>query len=72
MTAVSTPCHAGQFIAYHDSPVDSDGARRGLGNGHQIQHLLFINPVVFVYKFLLHQCDDDISATEGKCAQIQG
>ena len=39
-----------QLVAYHDSPVDCDGAGAGLGNGYQIQHLFLIDPVVLIHK----------------------
>ena len=42
-----------------------------LGDGHQIQHFVFSDPMVFIHEFLLHQRNDDITAPERECTQIQ-
>ena len=43
-----------QLISDDDGSVDRNGSGRGLGDGHQIQHLFLFNPVIFIYKFFLH------------------
>ena len=59
------------FEKHHDGSVDCDRTGRGLGNGHQIQHFVFSDPMVFIHEFLLHQRNDDITAPERECTQIQ-
>ena len=66
--AVTAPRTPGQLEAHHDRPVDGDGSGGGLSNGNEIQHLILLNPVQLIHKFLLHQRDDNIAAAEGKRA----
>lgn len=63
---------APQPVAHHDGAVDGNRAGGGLGNGHQVQHLLLINPVQLLHEFIPEQRYDDIPSAEGEGAQIQG
>ena len=65
------PRDPGQLVPHHDGSVDCDRAGRRLGDGHQIQHFVFSDPMVFIHEFLLHQRNDDITAPERECTQIQ-
>ena len=63
--------HSGQLISHHDGPVDCNGSRRGLGDRDQIQHLLILDPVIFIYKFFLQKRNDHITAAKGKSTQVE-
>ena len=57
-----------QLISDDDGSVDRNGSGRGLGDGHQIQHFVFSDPMVFIHEFLLHQRHDDEPAAESEGA----
>ena len=49
----------------------SDGSGRGLRDGDQVEHFIFLDPVELIDEFALHQRHDHIAAAEGKRAEIQ-
>ena len=61
----------GQLISDGDRAVGRGGSGRGLRDGDQVEHFIFLDPVELIDEFALHQRHDHIPAAEGKRAEIQ-
>ena len=66
--------HAGkpcQLIADCDCSVHCHSSRCRLCDRHQIQHLILIDPVILINKFLFHQTHDHIASAKRECTEIK-
>ena len=52
-----------QLIADMTRHVDGEDARSGLSHYHDIHELLFVHPLVLVYKFLFHDRYHGVAST---------
>ena len=60
-----------QLTPDQNRAVDRNGSRRGLRQRGHVQHLVFLQPMQFFHKFLLHQRYNDKSAAKGSCTDIE-
>ena len=60
------------MVAHQNLGVDGDGPGAGLGDGRQVQHFFFLDPVQFLHEAFPHQGDNNEPAAEGAGAQLKG
>ena len=60
-----------QLISDEGSDIDGEDARTTLGNGNQVEHLVFRHPLLPVNHLFLNQRNHGISTTEGEYANLK-